>query len=53
MSIEKSAPLMCAGITVFAPLFRNAKFGKKCAVIGIGGLGHVKIMICYLFKYLA
>ena len=32
---------MCAGLTVYAPLFRHAKFGLKCGIIGIGGLGHV------------
>jgi D-arabinose 1-dehydrogenase-like Zn-dependent alcohol dehydrogenase len=36
-------PLLCAGITVYAPLKRYQKIGAKCAIIGIGGLGHVAI----------
>lgn len=37
-----AAPLMCAGVTVYAPLKRfGCGPGKKVGVIGIGGLGHL------------
>ena len=36
-------PILCGGVTVYAPLKRYAKPGAKCAVIGIGGLGHFAI----------
>lgn len=40
----EAAPLLCAGITVFAPLkYANIKAGTKVAVIGIGGLGHLAL----------
>jgi uncharacterized zinc-type alcohol dehydrogenase-like protein len=39
----RAAPLLCAGVTTFAPLKRFARPGAKCAVIGIGGLGHLGI----------
>ena len=35
--------LLCAGITVYAPLKRYAKPGGTCAILGIGGLGHLGI----------
>jgi len=35
--------LLCAGITVYAPLKRYQKIGGKCAIIGIGGLGHLAV----------
>lgn len=38
------APLLCAGVTTFAPLNRHAKKGLKCGIIGIGGLGHLGVM---------
>jgi D-arabinose 1-dehydrogenase-like Zn-dependent alcohol dehydrogenase len=39
-----AAPLLCAGITVFAPLRRAGNLsGKTVAVAGIGGLGHLGI----------
>lgn len=34
------APLMCAGITTFAPIFKHVKKEDKVAIIGMGGLGH-------------
>lgn len=36
-------PLLCAGITVYAPLKRYRKVGAKVAILGIGGLGHLAI----------
>lgn len=43
---EFAAPLMCAGLTVFSPLFRNLNGdgkGKLVGIVGIGGLGHLGI----------
>ncbi|GAB2477151.1 NAD(P)-dependent alcohol dehydrogenase [Luteococcus sediminum] len=43
---EKSAPLLCAGITTYSPLKRwGAGEGKKVAVVGMGGLGHMGVQI--------
>jgi alcohol/geraniol dehydrogenase (NADP+) len=40
---EHAAPLMCAGVTVFAPLLRYADGMTRLGVIGIGGLGHLAL----------
>ncbi|MDY4425979.1 MAG: NAD(P)-dependent alcohol dehydrogenase [Helicobacter sp.] len=38
--LDKVAPLLCAGITTYAPLkFSKVKAGDKVAVAGFGGLG--------------
>ena len=40
------APLLCAGITTYSPLRRwNAGPGRKVAVVGLGGLGHLAVKI--------
>jgi uncharacterized zinc-type alcohol dehydrogenase-like protein len=42
LASENAAPLLCAGITVFAPLKRYIKEeGMTVAIVGIGGLGHL------------
>lgn len=38
-----SAPLFCAGATVFEPLKLYTSPGKRVGVMGIGGLGHLGI----------
>ena len=39
-----AAPLLCAGITVYAPLRTHIKHpGAKVGVLGIGGLGHLAV----------
>lgn len=44
LDLVEAAPLLCAGITVFAPLRRAGNLaGKTVAVAGIGGLGHLGI----------
>ena len=45
-SSAAAAPLLCAGITTFNAL-RNApaKAGDLVAVLGIGGLGHLGVMV--------
>ncbi|QGU06156.1 NADP-dependent alcohol dehydrogenase C 2 [Corynebacterium occultum] len=41
-----ATPLLCAGITTYSPLKRwGAGPGKKVAIIGLGGLGHVAVKI--------
>lgn len=48
ISLEQAAPLLCAGITTFAPLRHwNAGPGERVAVIGLGGLGHVAVKIAH------
>ena len=45
---EKAAPLLCAGITTYSPLNHwNAGPGKKVAVVGLGGLGHMAVKIAH------
>ena len=40
------APLLCAGITTYSPLRRwNVGPGKKVAVAGLGGLGHMGVKL--------
>jgi len=43
LDLAKSAPLLCAGITVYNPIKQYLKPGFKTAVIGIGGLGHLAV----------
>ena len=44
--LQNAAPLMCAGITVYSPLRHwNAGPGKRVAILGFGGLGHVGVQI--------
>lgn len=43
---ETAAPLLCAGITTYSPLKRyGAGPGKRVAVVGMGGLGHMAVQI--------
>jgi uncharacterized zinc-type alcohol dehydrogenase-like protein len=43
---EAAAPLLCAGITTYSPLAHwNAGPGKRVAVVGLGGLGHMAVKI--------
>lgn len=45
---EKAAPLLCAGITTYSPLAHwNAGPGKRVAVVGMGGLGHMAVKIAH------
>jgi uncharacterized zinc-type alcohol dehydrogenase-like protein len=44
--LDKAAPLLCAGITLYSPLRHwNAGPGKKVAIVGLGGLGHVGVKL--------
>lgn len=43
LDLREIAPLLGAGVIVYAPLKRFIRVGGKCAVIGIGGLGHLAV----------
>ncbi len=46
LDISKAAPILCSGVTTYSPLSHwNVKPGDKVAIAGIGGLGHMGIMI--------
>ncbi|MDO5502459.1 MAG: NAD(P)-dependent alcohol dehydrogenase [Actinomycetia bacterium] len=46
LELDVAAPLLCAGVTVYTPLKRwGAGPGRKVAVIGMGGLGHMAVKI--------
>ncbi|HJZ79012.1 MAG TPA: zinc-binding dehydrogenase, partial [Pyrinomonadaceae bacterium] len=43
LNFAEAGPLLCGGITVFAPLARYAKPTDRVGIIGIGGLGHMAV----------
>jgi len=43
LASEHAAPLLCAGITVYAPLAAGVQPGMRVGVVGIGGLGHLAL----------
>lgn len=46
--LDVGAPLLCAGITLYSPLMHwKAGPGKKVAIIGLGGLGHMGVKIAH------
>jgi len=46
IDLAEAGPMMCAGITVYSPLRRwNVGPGKRIAVSGLGGLGHMAVKI--------
>ena len=50
LASEDVGPLMCGGITVYAPLINNdVKPSMKVGVIGIGGLGHLALQFARAF----
>ncbi|GAB3318944.1 NAD(P)-dependent alcohol dehydrogenase [Geodermatophilus aquaeductus] len=43
-----AAPLLCAGITTWSPLRRwGAGPGRRVAVVGLGGLGHMAVQLAH------
>jgi len=51
LPLDKTAPLLCAGITTYSPLRHwNAGPGKRVAIIGLGGLGHMAVKIAHAMK---
>jgi len=48
MELDVAAPLLCAGITTYSPLRHwGAAPGKKVAVVGLGGLGHMAVKLAH------
>jgi uncharacterized zinc-type alcohol dehydrogenase-like protein len=48
IALDEAAPLLCAGITLYSPLAHwNAGPGKKVAIVGLGGLGHMGVKIAH------
>lgn len=48
--LDKVAPLLCAGSTMFTPLkYLNIKKGDRVGIAGIGGLGHIGIKLAKAF----
>ncbi len=46
LDIKAAAPILCAGVTTYSPLKRwEVKSGDKVGVVGIGGLGHMGVML--------
>jgi alcohol dehydrogenase (NADP+) len=44
----RAAPLLCAGITLYSPLRHwRAGPGKRVAIIGLGGLGHMGVQFAH------
>ena len=43
LNYKTIAPMMCAGITTFVPLYAHCKKGDRVAVLGGGGLGSYAI----------
>jgi len=48
MDLAASAPLLCAGITLYSPLRHwGAGPGKKVGIVGLGGLGHMGVKLAH------
>jgi alcohol dehydrogenase (NADP+) len=48
MNLAATAPLLCAGITMYSPLRHwGAQAGKKVGIIGLGGLGHMGVKLAH------
>jgi alcohol dehydrogenase (NADP+) len=48
MDLDVASPLLCAGITTYSPL-KHWKVGpgKKVAIVGMGGLGHLAVQFAH------
>lgn len=48
IELDEAAPLLCAGITLYSPLRHwGAGQGKRVAIVGLGGLGHMGVKIAH------
>jgi alcohol dehydrogenase (NADP+) len=48
MELSSTAPLLCAGITLYSPLRHwHAGPGKKVGIVGLGGLGHMGVKLSH------
>ncbi|KAF2935811.1 hypothetical protein DAI22_04g258300 [Oryza sativa Japonica Group] len=51
LPLDSGAPLLCAGVTVYAPMRQHGlcEAGKHVGVVGLGGLGHVAVKFARAF----
>jgi uncharacterized zinc-type alcohol dehydrogenase-like protein len=48
LPLDATAPLLCAGITLYSPLMHwHAGPGRKVAIVGLGGLGHMGVKLAH------
>jgi alcohol dehydrogenase (NADP+) len=48
LPMDSTAPLLCAGITMYSPLMHwKAGAGKRIGIVGLGGLGHMGVKIAH------
>jgi uncharacterized zinc-type alcohol dehydrogenase-like protein len=48
IELDRAAPLLCAGITLYSPLQHwGAGPGKRVAIVGFGGLGHIGVQMSH------
>ncbi len=48
LDLAATAPLLCAGITLYSPLKHwSAGPGKKVGIVGLGGLGHMGVKLSH------
>lgn len=46
VDLAAAGPIMCSAVTVYSPLRHwNIRKGSKIAIVGLGGLGHIGVMI--------
>ncbi|CAL9347681.1 NAD(P)-dependent alcohol dehydrogenase [Streptomyces sp. enrichment culture] len=46
LPLHRAAPLLCAGVTMYAPLRRwRVRRGTRVAIVGLGGLGHLGVRL--------
>lgn len=45
LDLQSAAPILCAGVTTYSPLKMYMKKDAKVGIVGIGGLGHMAVMI--------
>jgi len=49
LNFADAGPLLCGGITVFAPLVMYVKPTDRVGIIGIGGLGHMGVKFAHAY----
>jgi alcohol/geraniol dehydrogenase (NADP+) len=49
LNVAEAGPLLCGGITVFAPIMMYAKPTDRVGIIGIGGLGHMAVKFAHAY----
>jgi uncharacterized zinc-type alcohol dehydrogenase-like protein len=48
LPMDRAAPLLCAGITMYSPLMHwKTGPGKRVGIVGLGGLGHMGVKIAH------